>query len=278
MPRHRLDSLGARLVTAPTRLRAVIVDDEPLARDALRAGLSEMAGVDVVGEAADGPAAVRLIRERAPDVAFLDVRMPGLDGFGVLDALEPDERPDVVFVTAFDDHAVRAFEVHALDYLVKPFDDQRLEEAVGRIRERRRQRHAGQLADRLEDLLRGGRPSGAGEPGPPAGGWHTRIQVREDDRIRFVDVADLRYVETDGNHLLLHLGDETVRIRHTLKDLLAVLDPRRFVRVHRSTALNVDYLDEVQPWFSGDYVAILKGGEELRVSRHYRDHLLRSSF
>lgn len=254
-------------------LRVAIVDDEPLARASLRAALQTSPGVEIVGEAADGDEALELIAGHGVDVVFLDIRMPGLDGFAVVDRLSAASRPDIVFVTAHDDAAVKAFEVEAVDYLVKPFDDGRLASTIQRIRSRRRDRRAGALGDRLEALLQGDPAGSAGEP------FHTRIQVRRGPHIRFVSVESVRYIEADGNHLVLHLADgEKARIRRTLKDLLRVLDPRRFVRIHRSTAVNVDHLREVQPWFSGDYVALMKGGEELRVSRHYRDDLLRLSF
>ncbi len=254
-------------------LRVAIVDDEPLARSALRSALTTLDGVEIVGEAEDGREAIGLLRTEAPDVVFLDVRMPGVDGFGVLEPFDDLDRPDVVFVTAHDDAAVKAFEVRAIDYLLKPFDDRRLEATLERIRARRREREAEALGSRLEAFL--ARP-GRGEQSREV---HTRIQVRRGEHIRFLPVARVRYIETDGNHLVLHLVDgDTARIRRTLKDLLRVLDPRIFVRIHRSTVVNVDHLREVQPWFSGDYVALMKGGEELRVSRHYRDGLLRGSF
>jgi two-component system LytT family response regulator len=268
-------------VNAPTsRLRVALVDDEPLARAALRAALQPHDDIEVVGEARDGPEAVEFLRATPVDVVFLDVRMPGLDGFQVLEALESEQRPVVVFVTAFDDHALRAFDVHAVDYLVKPFDDARFESMLDHLRRRVEASRRGRLGDRLEALLQarpGDRPAGGAAPRETTP--HTRIQVRAGDHIRFVDVADVRYIVTDGNHLMLHMTTgEPARIRHTLKDLMEVLDPRRFVRIHRSTAVNLDHVREVQPWFSGDYVALMKGGEELRVSRHYRDDLLRTTF
>lgn len=264
-------------------LRVAIVDDEPLAREALRSALAALPAVEVSFEAEDGPAAVSRLLANPPDLVFLDVRMPGMDGFGVLSALPAHARPVAVFVTAHDDHAVRAFEVHAVDYLVKPFDDDRLAEAVTRGRRRLAEGHDQELARRLERLLAEAPASGMADDGPgtaepPPGGWHTRVQVRRGERIRFVDVAAIRSIETDGNHVILHLDGATERIRHTLKDLLAVLDPKRFVRIHRSTAVNLDHVREVQPWFSGDYVAIMDDGRELRVSRHYMDGLLRASF
>lgn len=255
----------------PEPIRVALVDDEPLARSALRSALADVPDAVVVVEAEDGPDAVDRLRSTEVDVVFLDVRMPGLDGFEVLEALEPGERPAVVFVTAFDDHALRAFDVHAVDYLVKPFDDARFTHMMAQLRDRVAQRRRGRLGDRIEALLR--------DRDEPRVQPHTRIQVRDGPHIRFVDVADVRYVESDGNHLVLHLASgDSARIRHTLKDLMAVLDPRRFVRIHRSMAVNLDYVKEVQPWFSGDYVALMKAGEELRVSRHYRDGLLRTTF
>ena len=253
-------------------LRIVIADDEPLARAAIRAALAAHDSIEIVGEASDGDEALALLRRESVDVVFLDIRMPGLDGFGVLDALDPGSRPAVVFVTAFDDHAVRAFDVHAVDYLVKPFDDKRFADALVHARQRVDAGRRGAFDDRLDALLAAG---SEGRPEP----YHSRIQVREGPHIRFVLVRDVRYVESDGNHLQLHLADgSTARIRRSLKDLMAVLDPRRFVRIHRSTAVNLDFVREIQPWFSGDYVALMRAGEELRVSRHYRDSLLRASF
>jgi two-component system LytT family response regulator len=260
------------MIAGGTPLRVAIADDEPLARAAIRAALAEHPSIDIVGEAADGDQAVALLRSEGIDAVFLDIRMPGLDGFDVLLSIDPGSRPAVVFVTAFDDHAVRAFDVHAVDYLVKPFDDERFAEAVRHVRERVEARRRGGLEHRLDALL-------AARADLRAERYHTRIQVREGAHIRFVSVDEVRYVQSDGNHLHLHLSDGgTARIRRPLKELMGVLDPTRFVRIHRSTAVNLDFVREVQPWFSGDYVALMKDGEELRVSRHYRDRLLRASF
>lgn len=248
-----------------TRIRVAVVDDEPHGRAALRAALEPFDDLDLVLEAADGESALGALRSTPVDVVLLDVRMPGLDGFDVAEGVgeTAGPTPEVVFVTASDDHAVRAFEVEAIDYLVKPFSDARFAEMVERVRDRVLRRRSG------------AGPEGAVERRAP----HTRLTVREGDRVRFVSVADLRYVTTDGNHLVLHLaGGDTARIRHTLTDLESVLDPARFVRIHRTTLVNVDEVREVQPWFSGDWVALMKGGEELRVSRRYRSALMRSSF
>lgn len=248
------------------RIRVAVVDDEPHGRAALRAALEPFDDLELVLEAADGESAIAALRSTSVDVVLLDVRMPGLDGFEVAAcaAESADPPPEVVFVTASDDHAVRAFEVEAVDYLVKPFDDARFGEMVDRVRDRVGRRRSGPQPEPDAD---------------PRRTPHTRLTVREGDRVRFVPVSELRYVTADGNHLVLHLaGGGTARIRHTLTDLEAVLDPARFVRIHRSTLVNVDEVREVQPWFSGDWVALMKGGEELRVSRRYRSALMRSSF
>lgn len=256
----------------PIPLRVVIADDEPLARDALRASLDRHADVELVGEAVDGPDAVELVRTLDPDLLLLDIRMPGLDGFQVVETVGPDAMPAVVFVSAWDDRALDAFRVHALDYLLKPFDDQRFDLMLRRVRERARAREAGDLARRLEALL-----ERQGEPGPAPGAPPEplrRIQVPREDRILFVDVVDLDVVEADGNYVILHCGPVTHRLRQTLAALEESLDSRTFVRVHRSFILNRDRLVEVHSRGSGDYTAVLRGGRQIPVSRHFRQRLL----
>jgi two-component system LytT family response regulator len=248
-------------------LRVVVVDDEPLARDAVRLALEAEPGCTVVAECPDGPTAVAAIRSHGPDIVFLDVQMPGMDGFAVIAAVGAAAMPPVVFVTAYDAHAVRAFGVHALDYLVKPFDDQRFRQAVAHARTQVALRHNGDLARRLTALLDVDRRE------PPR--YATRFQVEHDERIRFVPVTDVLVFEADGNYVRLDTAGGSHRVRSTLAGVEAVLDPARFVRIHRSAIVNLDAVREVQPFFGGDYVAILTGGRRLRVSRGYRDRLLR---
>lgn len=255
-----------------TPLRVAIVDDEPLARDAVRLALARMANIEVVAECGDGESAVRSIRERAPDVVLLDIRMPGMDGFEVIDRVGSSEMPAVVFVTAYDQHAIRAFDVHALDYVLKPFEDGRLAEAIDAARQRLALEDEGERVRALTALLasRGSPPEGNTE-------YARRIMVTtNDDRIRFVRVDEVSHLESDANYVVVHTGG-SFRIRITLKALLDRLDPRRFVRIHRSTVVNVDHIREVQPWYGSDHVAILRDGTQLKVSRRYRTGLLRTT-
>lgn len=257
----------------PAPISAVIVDDEPLARDCVRIALDDHPAIRVVAECADGRSAVEAIDELRPDLVFLDVQMPGMDGFGVIEEVGVERMPVVVFVTAYDQHALKAFEIHAADYLLKPFDDARFATCVEHAVERVRQSDVGALSRTLAGVLRE-------LPGPlqdDAGDsrWATRIMVRERDSIRFVPVAEIDWLEGAGNYVRVHAGSASHLIRATLAGLSERLDPRRFVRIHRSTIVNVERISEVQPWAGGDYVAILHDGETLKVSRSYRDDLLK---
>jgi len=257
-----------------SRARVVIVDDEPPARARMRTALARMAEVEVVAECGDGVEAVAVIGERRPDVVLLDVQMPGLDGFGVVDRLDPAALPVVVFVTAYDQFALRAFEVHALDYVLKPFDRRRLLDAVERAVAQVRMRRVGEATARLSALLAelpSHRPAG----GPAAGPYAARILVPEGEGVGFVECDRVDWFEAAGNYVRLHVGTRTHLIRNTLSGLAAALDPARFVRIHRSTVVNLDRVREIQPWVGGDHLAILKDGRQLRVSRHYRTDLLK---
>ena len=264
------------MITAPT-IQAVIVDDEPLARDCVRLALEQHADLHVIAECEQGESAVEAIRQLAPDLVFLDVQMPGLDGFGVIERVGVNRMPPVVFVTAYDAHALRAFQVHALDYVLKPFDDARFAEALRHAREQIRLRRDGELGRRLAALLSEMRdparllPAPTGDAPDPI----TRITVREADRVHFVRVADVDYFEGAGNYIRLRVAERAYRIRATLSGLMPRLDPAHFVRIHRSVIVNVERIREVQPWFGGDYIAILTTGQRLRVSRTYAQALLR---
>ena len=252
-----------------THMRAVIVDDEPLGRRRIRAALRRHDDVEIVGVAEDGEEAIDLIRAVKPDLLFLDIRMPGRDGFEVIAAVADDLPPFVVFVTAHDDHAIEAFRVHAADYLVKPFDDARFDDAVQHVRRRFREGRTEASAE-LQQLVASLGTNVARVP------HLRRVAVTRDGRTSFVSTSDIRYLEAHGNYVLLHVEEETHAIRSTLTDLLEQLDPSSFVRIHRSTVLNLDHLRDIQPWFTGDYVATLRSGEQLRVSRRFRDALLRA--
>lgn len=256
------------------KVRVVIADDEPLARDCIRLALKGERDVEILAECGDGTEAVAAIRELAPDLVFLDVQMPVLDGLGVVQAIGPDRMPPVVFVTAYDTHALRAFAVHAIDYVLKPFDDRRFRDTLGHARRQLRRERESELGRRLAAVLRDYGPARA-QPVEPRTAYATRILVRRGDRMKFVPTNDVDWFESAGNYVRLHTGSETELVRGTLARLAGQLDPGRFVRIHRSTIVNVARIRDVQPWFGGDYTATLVDGTELRVSRHYRDALLK---
>ena len=261
------------------KLRALVVDDEPLSRERIVRLLEGDDVVEVVGECGDGAAAVREIRAQSPDLVLMDVQMPEMDGFAVLRALGPGQVPRVVFVTAFDRYAIRAFEVHALDYVLKPFTPERLREAVRRAAARAQGRREAdtRLLALLEDMERAQRtlrhalPAAprAEAPDEPA----RRIPVKTGDRTIFVPVERVDWLEAEGNYVRLHAGKERHLIRATMAAMEAQLDRRRFVRIHRSTIVNLERVREVRPWFAGDCIVVLDDGRELRLSRRYRDRL-----
>jgi two-component system, LytTR family, response regulator len=252
------------------RVRVLVVDDEPPARSKVRRFLEAETDIEVVGEAGSGTEAVERIRELEPDLVFLDVQMPGLDGFGVLAALDADELPVVVFVTAFDEYALRAFDVHATDYLLKPFDPARFERALGRARAQvaaRRSRGGGDAA--LRELLAALRP--AAERSERL----ERILVREGERSFFVRVEEIDWIEAAENYLYLHADGRKHLVRGTLSGLEKELDPARFVRIHRSHIVNLDRICDLTPWSHGDLQVTLNDGTQLMLSRRYRERLPR---
>lgn len=272
------------------RVRVLIVDDETLARQRVRRLLQSEADVDVVGEAESGHEAVTMIRELQPDLVCLDVQMPGLDGFGVLSEIDGGHVPMVLFVTAYDEHAQRAFDVHAVDYVLKPVDADRFRAAFDKARKQRAHAVAaerlGELLETVRRLADGrGDPRGdsaslisavAGAAGAAAngGGRHaSRILVKQDGRMFFVKTAEIDWIEADRNYVRLHVGQTAHVIRERISHLEETLDPRMFARIHRSTIVNLNRVREMQQWFSGDYVVILEDGTRLRLSRHYRDRV-----
>jgi two-component system LytT family response regulator len=243
------------------KIRSLIVDDEPLARTRLRALLAEEEDVEVVGEAGDGLEAVARAHELAPDLIFLDIQMPSLDGFGVLEALDPDRLPAVIFVTAYDQYALRAFEVHALDYLLKPFDRERFARALDRYRAQAGRAESAEASQRLLALLEERK-----DPRRPL----ERVVIKAMGRVFFLKTEEIDWIEAAGNYVRLHAGAEAHLLRETMNGLEARLDPQRFLRVHRSTIVNVDRIQELQAWFHGDYMVILRDGTQLTLSRSYR--------
>ena len=249
------------------KIRALIVDDEPLGRQRIRTLLREDAEVEIVGEAADGRQAVAAIERLKPDLLFLDVQMPEMDGFAVLDAIVEGHMPAIIFVTAYDRYAVQAFEVHALDYLLKAFDRERFGKAVERAKREIRQSREGVLSERLVGLLEDleSRKSRA-----------TRLVIKSGGRIRFLSVEDIDWVAGADNYVCIHAGKDQYLMRETLQGLEDRLDPDRFLRIHRSTIVNIDRIRELQPVFHGDYSVLLLDGTELTLSRSYRDKLSES--
>jgi two-component system, LytTR family, response regulator len=246
------------------QIRAFIVDDEPLAREWLRTLLSEEPGVALVGEARDGREAITALRETKPDLLFLDVQMPELDGFDVLRALDPEALPVVIFVTAYDAHALKAFEVHALDYLLKPFERDRFRVAMERARERCAPRGGEAAARRLVELLE--------SLGAKARGLD-RVAVKTDGVIKLVRLSDVDFIEAAGRYVTLHVGKEQHLVRETMNDLEAKLDPTVFARVHRSAIVNLDRVRELKTESHGEVTIVLADGRTLRWSRSYRGRL-----
>jgi two-component system, LytTR family, response regulator len=246
------------------KIRTLVVDDEPMARERVVSLLTEQPDVEVVGECADGEEAVAAIERLSPELVFLDVQIPGLDGFGVIRAVTPQRMPMVVFTTAYDEYALRAFEVHALDYLLKPFDAQRFRHAVERARERLERQRTGDLGRRLLAMVQDSRPEAT-----PA---TERILIRSSGRIYFVKVDEIDWVDAAGNYVRLHVKGETHLFRETMNAMEQRLDPTRFARIHRSHMVNINRIKELQP-HGGEHIVVLQNGVRLTLSRGYRDRL-----
>jgi two-component system LytT family response regulator len=252
-------------MTGTAKIKTLIVDDETLARRRIRRLLAAESDVEVIGECGDPQKAIAFIQERNPDLVFMDVQMPGTDGFDILQSLPPKSTPAVIFVTAFDQHALRAFEVNALDYLLKPFDRSRFQKAVERARVQLRHQSGAVLDNRLTQLLDtlGNRPRPA-----------ERVVIKSAGRIMFLRTDEIDWIEAADNYVRLHVGTEPHLLRETLGTLESRLDPAKFLRIHRSTVVNIDRLKELQPWFHGDYIVILQDGTRLNLSRTYRDRVI----
>lgn len=253
-------------------VRVLVVDDEQPGRACIIDALGGIDSVEIAGECTNGRDAVRAIKRLQPDIVFLDIQMPGLDGFGVIERVGVDAAPAIVFVTAFDAHALRAFDVHAIDYVLKPFDDARLVAAARRAMERVRAEKDGDLRRRLGALLE---DRHAADSTDRVGfGRRSRITVKDGESFRFVYADQIDWIEAAGNRVKIHCGAKTHEMRSTLTAMVDRLDDAGFVRIHRSAAVNSSKVEAVKPWFGGDYVAVLGDGSEHRVSRVYRDGLL----
>jgi two-component system LytT family response regulator len=247
-------------------IRVAIADDEPLARERLRSLLEGRERYDIVAECEDGAEALSALEEHEVELLFLDVQMPGLDGFQILESLDAGKLPIIVFVTAFNDYALRAFDVSAIDYLLKPFDRERFEKTLSRVEERLTGREKAEMSGELREFLR--------TLSTAATSSHvTRFPVRANGEIYFVRVEDVDWIDAEGNYVALHAAGRRHLVRDTIKSLADRLDPAKFVRVHRSAIINVDRLRKLQPYFHGEYVITLQDGTTLTSSRTYSDRL-----
>jgi two-component system, LytTR family, response regulator len=245
-------------------IQTLIVDDEPLARDRVRQLLQSDQEFQVAGECRNGAEAVEAIRKARPDLIFLDVQMPEVDGFGVIEAIGARNMPAVIFVTAYDKYALRAFDENALDYLLKPYDERRFQRAVQRVKDHLHRGNSGDVAQRMLAMLQDVSPERKAMD---------RLVIKSDGRVVFLKTREVDYAEAAGNYLSLHVGKGTYPIRETMNAFEARLDPEKFLRIHRSTIVNIERIKEVQPWFKGEYVVTLRDGTELSLSRTYRDKL-----
>jgi two-component system LytT family response regulator len=246
-------------------IRTLIVDDEPLARERVWRFLRDDTEIEVIGECANGDDAVGAILSERPDLVFLDIQMPGKTGFEVVESIGDSAAPAFVFVTAYDQFALQAFEVHALDYLLKPFNRDRFGRTVARAKAEFAARSQGTLDARIVSLIAGLRNEKR---------YLERLVVKTTGRVFFLRTEEIDWIEAAGNYLKLHAGRDGHLIRETMNSIESKLDPDKFLRIHRSTIVNIDRIKELQPMFSGDYTVILRNGRELTLSRNYRERFL----
>jgi two-component system LytT family response regulator len=277
-------------------MRVLIVDDEPIARRRISRLLKAEEDVEVVDEVGSGTDAVAAIRERRPDMVFLDVQMPDMDGFGVVASLGAESMPAIVFVTAYNEYAVKAFDVNAVDYILKPFDPERFRAAFQRARSQLEQRNSAEAGRRIKQLLEevlgeeraqaiatsvagattangAGNGHAAAPVNVPRARYLDRLMVKHDGRVFFLKVSDVDWFEASGNYVRVHVGRGSHLIRETMHGIEAQLEPNQFARIHRAVIVNLDRIRELQPWFAGDYIVILRDGRQLKLSRTYREAL-----
>ena len=247
-----------------SKIRALIADDEPLAREWIRNGLSADPDVEVVGECHDGLEAVAAIERHQPDLVLLDVEMPGLNGFGILERVRTERSPAVIFITAYDQYALKAFDARAVDYLMKPISPERLNEAVARAKAHCERTSSQELRTALVSLVREVQRDRS---------YPEWLLLKEEGRSFFVHVPDIDWIESSRNNVLLHVGKQKHVCHETTAGMEAKLDPRRFLRIHRSAIVNIERIQELHPWFNGDYTVLLRDGTRLTMSSTYRERL-----
>ena len=249
----------------------MIVDDEPLARRNIRLLLEKDPQIEILDECRDGREAVKAINTLSPDLIFLDIQMPEIDGFDVLAQVGPEKIHAIIFVTAFDQYALKAFDVHALDYLLKPFDDDRFTHALRRAKSQIEAREIDRLSKRLLALLE--ERQSERKISVSQKDYLTRLMIKVSGRVMLLKVGEIDFIEADGNYAKLHVGRKSHLLREKMHDLEGQLDPAKFVRIHRSTIVNVDRIKEMHPHFNGDYIVVLEDGRQLRLSRSRRESL-----
>lgn len=251
-------------LTKSVTLRVLIVDDEPPARAIIRKMLQGHSEVEILGECENGLEAIACIDKWAPDLVFLDIQMPEVDGFAVLEACQPERLPHIIFVTAYDQFAVHAFEIHALDYILKPFDHERFEEALSRAKRQINGENISDSNERILTMLAENRTRPE---------YVERLIIKAEGRVFFLKIDEIEWIEAQGNYVSLHSGKKQYMFREAISNLETQLDPRKFQRIQRSAIINIEHIRELQPWFRGDYRVILRDGTQLKLSRRYRDNL-----
>jgi two-component system, LytTR family, response regulator len=263
-------------------IRTILVDDEPLAIQGLMLRLQPFEDVEIIDTCSNGREAIRSIKTHKPDLVFLDIQMPGFDGFSVIQGLAEVEPPLVVFVTAYTDHAIRAFEAQAVDYLMKPVEESRLADTLDRVRQRLSEKAASEEAGKLKEVLAEVAPEAAEEvsaaaadDAPASSRFEKMINIKDRGQIFRVDVDSIEKIDAAGDYMCIYTADNTLILRETMKDLEKRLDPRRFQRVHRSTIVNLDLVRQVKPHTNGECFLVLDSGAQVKVSRSYRDVVAR---
>ena len=259
-------------------IRTILVDDEPLAIQGLELRLQAFDDVEIIERCANGREAIRAIRTHKPDLVFLDIQMPGFDGFSVVSGLSDIDPPLFVFVTAFMQHALKAFEAQAVDYLLKPVEEERLAATIERIRQRRAEKQGAQGAERLKEILTEVAPEALPDDlsdTPQSSRFEKVINIKDRGQIFRVDVGDIERIDAAGDYMCIYTADQTLVLRETMKDLERRLDPKKFQRIHRSTIVNLDNIKSVKPHTNGECFLVLGSGTQVKVSRSYRDVVAR---
>lgn len=265
------------------KLRTIIVDDEHLARRGLYLRLQELPEIEIIAECSNGQQALQAIAEHSPDLVFLDIQMPGMDGFDVIAQLQSDNIPMIIFVTAYNEYAVDAFKVHAVDYVLKPLEEERLVEAVGRAAQHRAREDSSRSKEKLVEMMMGMTGASANsieamaDTGAELKSWPEKLSIKDGNEIQFLRVSEIQWVDAAGDYMCIQSGGKTHIMRITMKQLEALLNPAIFLRIHRSTIVNSNRIVSAQTLTNGEYLLTLECDSQLKVSRSYRDkvkHLL----